>query len=106
MSVVGIPVNLIGQVLRAVSPAPAQPDQELELTFTDCRLRLNNPFTVRCDSNMPVSADSLKGCRVSSQGQSEHEWWLLFEGRLILAVSLREEDGIGKPPVEYRDVNP
>jgi hypothetical protein len=67
----------------------------VQLQFDRGTLLLLNPFTLKCDSGGLLQPATLIGCRVSSCDWGDCELELVFEGRLYLTVSLREQDFLG-----------
>lgn len=70
-------------------------DGNLLLQFDCGSLLLLNPFTLKCDSGGLLEPATLIGCRVSGCDWDESELQVVFEGRLYLTVSLREQDFLG-----------
>lgn len=95
--------QLIQARLTAVGPPDpkARPLAELELSFDTGRLVICNPCTLRCDSNAPLEFQSLIGNRVTDAFTDQDDLVLVFEGRLYLSVSLREEDFIAPEAAVY-----
>jgi hypothetical protein len=90
---------LDGAVLAGVS-APASGGVLLQ--FDRGSLLLLNPFTLKCDSGGTLQPATLIGCRVSACDWGETELELVFEGRLYLTVSLREQDFLGPEAAVFR----
>ena len=80
-------------------------DSNPTLVFDSGILKVNNPFIISCDSGEGVSLNSIAGCCVSGAFSTETEFFLIFEGRITLRVSLREEDSIGLPAASFRANN-
>lgn len=72
------------------------------LLFDRGRLEIFNPFRLSCDSGETVNLGAIIGCAVSAAYISGTEFNLIFEGRIGLRVSLREEDFIGAEAVRYQ----
>lgn len=104
-------MNRIMQLVDARLAAAGRPDPkarratsamaELELSFDTGHLTICNPYTLRCDSNVPVEFQNLMGNRVTDAYCDGDELTVVFEGRLYLSVSLREEDFIGPEAAVY-----
>ena len=62
------------------------------LVFDQGVLVIQNPFSLRCESDEPVSFDSMMGCVVTEAFALQEQFTLIFEGNLILSVSLKDED--------------
>jgi len=72
-----------------------------ELVFDRGRLQILNPFELNCDSGERVTAEAIIGCAVSMVFITGTELHIVFESRVSLKVSLREEDFIGAAAVRY-----
>lgn len=72
------------------------------LTFDKGILSIDNPFWLRCDSGERVGFSSIVGCQVSDSFSNETEFVIVFEGKIFLTISLREEDFIGPYAAVYR----
>ena len=62
------------------------------LVFDQGVLVIQNPFSLRCESDEPVSFDSMIGCVVTDAYALQEQFTLIFEANLVLSVSLKEED--------------
>jgi hypothetical protein len=82
--------------------AAAQQDTRPSLVFDKGVLNVENPFSINCDSGEHVSLGSIIGCCVSDTFLTETDFFVVFEGRISLRVSLREEDFIGPEAASYR----
>jgi hypothetical protein len=82
--------------------APAQRDSCPRLVFDQGVLTVENPFWLDCDSGEYVSFASIVGCCVSGAYSTDTDFCVVFEGRITLRVSLREEDFIGPQAASYR----
>lgn len=83
--------------------AAAQQDSRPVLVFDTGVLHVENPFSIACDSGEHVTLRSLIGCYVSATFSTDTEFYLVFEGRISLRVSMREEDFIGPGAASFRD---
>lgn len=90
------------QIKGACLAAVAAPGDELagldqhrndwRLVFDQGLLVVENPFSLRCESDEPVSFESLIGCVVTQAYAMQDSFVVIFEGNLVLSVSLKEED--------------
>src|SRR6187402_2390570 len=71
------------------------------LNFDKGDLYIVNPFVVGCDSGEQIHFSEIIGCCVSDSFSSETELVIVFEGRIYLRVSLRDEDFIGPEAAMY-----
>lgn len=71
------------------------------LNFDRGDLHILNPFTVGCDSGEQIHFSEIIGCCVSDSFASETELVIVFEGRIYLRISLRDEDFIGFEAAVY-----
>lgn len=79
-----------------------QQDSRPSLLFDTGVLNVENPFIVSCDSGEPVGLSSILGCCVSASFSTETELFVVFDGRISLRVSLRDEDFIGPEAASFR----
>lgn len=94
---------VVGGVVLAYRPSSqistaAVAGAELSLYLDRGRLDIFNPFVLRCDSGQGFSLDGLRGTRITGCAEDGPFLVLVFEARLRLMISLREEDFIGHPP--------
>ena len=87
---------------HAVEHAAMQQDSRPSLTFDRGVLDVENPFRISCDSGERLGLDALIGCSVSDAFSTQTEFFVVFEGRISLRVSLRDEDFIGPEAACYR----
>ncbi|HEY6130938.1 MAG TPA: hypothetical protein VIV27_02920, partial [Halioglobus sp.] len=80
----------------------ARRDSSPSLVFDTGVLRISNPFRLTCDSGETVDFSSIIGCCVSDACSTEQEFFIVFEGRITLRISLREEDFIGPEAASYQ----
>jgi hypothetical protein len=99
---------LIGAQLldgRWCSPKPESTSSEMDeacLQFDTGSLSIHNPCALRCDNGLAVEFKGIIGNRVTDAYTSPDELIIVFEGRIYLSVSLREEDFIGSEAAVYR----
>jgi hypothetical protein len=86
----------------AAGRAATLQDSRPTLVFDKGVLAVENPFTVTCDSGEQLALGSIIGCCVSATFFTETEFYVVFEGRISLRVSLRDEDFIGPEAASYR----
>ncbi len=86
---------------NAAGHAAVQQDSRPILVFDAGVLRIDNPFQLQCDSGERVSLPSIIGCHVSETYSTATDFFVVFEGRISLAVSLREEDFIGPEAASF-----
>ena len=67
----------------------------LNLQFDRGRLLVFNPLRLLCDSGVALSLNALVGCCISAVCITEDDLELQFDGRLLLRISLRDEDYTG-----------
>ena len=87
---------------RELANASAQRDTCPSLVFDTGVLKIWNPFVLVCDSGEYVNFNSMIGCCVSDTFSTDCEFIAVFEGRITLRVSLREEDFIGPEAASWR----
>jgi len=68
---------------------------DIRLLFDCGELELKNPFRLRCDSGEAVDPHALLGCRVTDAYDTDTDLVWVFDGRILLSVSRREEDYLG-----------
>lgn len=87
---------------KALASTISQRDSRPRLIFDQGVLAVENPFWLDCDSGEYVSFESIVGCSVSDVFSTDTDFFVVFEGRITLRVSLREEDYIGAYAASYR----
>jgi hypothetical protein len=87
---------------KAGGYASFQHDSRPSLVFDKGVLNVENPFLISCDSGESASLSSVVGCCVSDTFSTATEFFVVFEGRISLRVSLRDEDFIGPEAASYR----
>lgn len=83
---------LNGAILRDVEQDAGE---ALTLIFDKGRLRIENPYTLRCDFGEPVTPLALIGCAVTAAYSTDSDLVLVLDGRISLSISRREEDFSG-----------
>jgi|FLOH01.1.fsa_nt_gi hypothetical protein len=83
------------KILQATERAGYLDIAGLNLQFDRGHLAVFNPLRLLCDSGVALSLQALIGCRVTSVSLSEDDLELLFDDRLLLRISLRDEDYTG-----------
>ncbi len=76
-----------------------------DLVFQNGVLKINNPFTLKCDSGEVVILSALIGCSVSDIYPTATDLVLVFDGRILISISLREEDYIGLDALTFHHKN-
>jgi hypothetical protein len=89
---------LIGAVLQQARRVT----DRLQLGFDCGELHIDNPTVLRCDSGEAVQLSDLIGSRISESIITHSEWLMVFDGRIYLSVSLRDEDFISSAAAVYR----
>lgn len=78
------------------------PDSCPILVFDRGVLTIGNPYSINCDSGERVSLGAIIGCCVSHSFATHTEAFVVFEGRIYLGISLRDEDLIGPEAASFR----
>lgn len=89
-------------VYKVTDRPSAQRDTCPSLVFDTGVLKIWNPFVLACDSGEYVDFNAMIGSCVSDAFCTERELFVVFEGRITLRVSLREEDFIGPEAASWR----
>lgn len=95
-------VNERSSAYKAAKPAGLPQDNCPVLTFDSGVLTIENPYFISCDSGEPVGLGSIIGCFVSNAFATSTEFFVVFEGRIYLRISLRDEDSIGPEAATFR----
>ncbi len=83
------------KILQATECAGYLDIAGLNLQFDRGHLAVFNPLCLLCDSGVPLSLHVLTGCCITSVSISADDLELLFDDRLLLRISLRDEDYTG-----------
>lgn len=86
---------------RADSQGSSSTVEEVYLKFDTGNLDIHNPCTLRCDNGLTVEFNSIIGNHVTDAYANNDALILVFEGRIYLSVSLKEEDFIGPEAAAY-----
>jgi len=87
---------------QSTESAYAPQDTRPRLVFDTGVLDIENPFQLSCDSAGRVNWAAIIGCCVSDAIATDTDWFLVFEARISLRISLREEDFIGPAAASFR----
>lgn len=87
---------------KVAGSTTVQRDTCPSLVFDNGILDIRNPFLIRCDSGENVDFSAIIGCSVTHSYATETEYLVVFEGRITLSVSLRDEDFIGPDAASFR----
>lgn len=77
-------------------------DSRPSLVFDKGVLTVENPFMLSCDSGEAVDWRSMIGCCVTDTFSTQTDFYVVFDGRLSLRVSLKEQDFIGPYAASFR----
>ncbi len=104
--------SMNGAILRKVEFSPAFKDGASRFAgsipagttfvFDIGSLTAKNPSTLKCDSGEAVAPSSIIGCMVTVSYTADTDLVFVFDGRISLSVSLREEDYIGPEAAVFR----
>ncbi len=72
---------------------------DIRILFDSGELEIKNPFRLRCDSGEDVDPHAIVGCRVTDAYDTDTDLVWVFDGRILLSVSRREEDYVGSDAV-------
>jgi hypothetical protein len=94
------------QLVSMVNPYPnfasTSSMEEVSLQFDTGHLAIHNPCTLQCDSGLAVEFSSVIGNRVTDAYAMSDELAIVFEGRIYLRISLKEEDFIRPEAAVYQ----
>jgi hypothetical protein len=77
----------------------------LQLSLDCGELYIANPAVLRCDSGEAVQTADLIGSRITESIIDNTEWLIVFDGRIYLSVSLRDEDFISSTAAVYQPLS-
>jgi hypothetical protein len=99
---------LTGAVLRGIDTPAADAEGSITsgitFVFDTGRLTVANPFTLKCDSGERVDSHAIFGCRVTAAYATDTAHVIVFDGRIALSISRREEDFVRREAAVFRPV--